>query len=225
MIDNEHRIRKLADHDVVLHVIAAINRAPDDAVQQARRWADNETNRVRPHRQVGAPRPQAAMRQHDGRPANPNRRGRVIDRLDLDRQDTRLAHEVHHETIGRRLIQRARGAILRDPCLVHHDDPVGDRQRLGLIVRDINHGQAERLLQRPDLVANVAAQPGVEVGQRLIEQQHARFQHHRPRQGHALLLTAGKFARQTAFQPGQPDLCQSRAGLLGRQALRHAGRS
>ena len=90
-------------------------------------------------------------------------RGIAFDGADLDRQNTGLAHEVNHEPIRRRLVQRARRTILRDSCLVHHDDSVGNRQRLRLVVRHVDDGETERLLQRPDFVTHPAAQAGVEI--------------------------------------------------------------
>ena len=70
------------------------------------------------------------------------------------------------------LVQLLRRAGLGDAAGVHHDDLVADRQRLALVVRDVGHGQLQALLQRADLLAHAAAQPRVEVGQRLVEQQH-----------------------------------------------------
>ena len=51
-----------------------------------------------------------------------------------------------------------------------------------------------------DLVARRGAQLGVEVGQRLVEQEHGRVAHQRTRQGDALALAAGKLARPAIEQ-------------------------
>ncbi len=61
--------------------------------------------------------------------------------------------------------------ICRTAAAVHHHQPVGDGQRLLLVVRDEQRGQAEPLLQRADLDPHLRAQLGVEIGQRLIEQE------------------------------------------------------
>ena len=55
----------------------------------------------------------------------------------------------------RAIVDVLEAADLLDRALVHHDDPVGDRQRLLLAVGDEDGGDAELLLQR----ANVLAQP------------------------------------------------------------------
>ena len=81
------------------------------------------------------------------------------------RTRTRIARRIEagEEGRGRPLVELARAALLLDAAGVHHDDAVGDRQRLLLVVRDIDHGEAEALLQLADLLAHLAAQLGVEV--------------------------------------------------------------
>ena len=51
------------------------------------------------------------------------------------------------------------------------------------------------MLQFAQLDAHVAAQLGVEVGERLVEQQHGRRERAGARQRHALLLAAGELRR------------------------------
>jgi hypothetical protein len=70
----------------------------------------------------------------------------------------------------------------------------------------------QALLQRADLLAHLAAQARVEVGQRLVEQQHRRLQHQRARQRHALLLAAGEFARQPVVEADQAHVAQRSRG-------------
>jgi hypothetical protein len=60
--------------------------------------------------------------------------------------------------------------LLEDPALEHRD-PVAERHRLGLVVGDVDRGDPEPPLQAGDLGAHLAAQLGVEVGQRLVEQE------------------------------------------------------
>ena len=92
--------------------------------------------------------------------------------------------------------------------IVHHDDAVGHRQRLLLVVGDIDHRQAELGLDFADFLAHMPSELGVEVGERLVEQQHLRLQHQRPRHRDALLLAARQFARQPVAETGQPDQLQ-----------------
>ena len=79
---------------------------------------------------------------------------------------------------------------------MHDHDAVGQRHRFFLIVRDVERGDAEPLLQRAEFVAHLRAQPGVEIGQRLVEQQHFRLEHQRARNRDALLLAAGQARRR-----------------------------
>ena len=68
-------------------------------------------------------------------------------------------------------IDLERRAVLLQPPAVHHRDLVGERQRLGLIVGDIDEGDAGAALQFLELGAHALAQLGVEIGERLVEQQ------------------------------------------------------
>ena len=76
-----------------------------------------------------------------------------------------------------------------------HGDPVRDRQRLVLVVRHEQGGDAELLLQPADLVAQLHPHLGVERGQRLVEQQHRGGQGQRPGERDPLLLAAGELVR------------------------------
>ena len=87
-----------------------------------------------------------------------------------------------------------RRAELLDPSLVHHDHAVGQGERLALIVRDVEEGEAEPLLQALHLALHADAQVGVERAQGLVEQQDLRFGDQRAGNGDPLLLAAGELA-------------------------------
>ena len=75
-------------------------------------------------------------------------------------------------------------------------DAVGERQRLALVVRDIEDGEPGQIgMQAGDLLDHGSADLRVERRQGLVEQQHARAHRKRSRDRHALLLSAGQFAR------------------------------
>ena len=76
----------------------------------------------------------------------------------------------------------ARRADLDDAAVHEDGDAVGERHRLFLVVRDVDGGDAERALQLAQLEARLEAQLGVEVGERLVEQEQARLAHDRARQ-------------------------------------------
>ena len=112
----------------------------------------------------------------------------------------RRAHEAGDEHVGRPVVDLARlGELLQQP-LVHDGDARGERHRLDLVVRDVDGGLAEPLVQLLDLGAHLDAQLGVEVGERLVEQEEHRIAHQRPAHGDALPLAAGKLARLAVEQ-------------------------
>ncbi len=76
-------------------------------------------------------------------------------------------------------------------CTVVHDgDAVGDRQRLLLVVRDRNCGDACLLDDSANLLAHLDAEIDVEVGKRFVEQQHLGFGCERSGERDPLLLPA-----------------------------------
>ncbi len=110
---------------------------------------------------------------------------------------------------------RGRAAIhlLRPPDLLHapalHDHhPVGQDEGLRLIVGDEDHRRPEALLQALQLDAHLVAQQGIEVRQRLVEQEHAGFGDQGAGESHALLLAAGELARIAGAQRAEPDQLQ-----------------
>ena len=70
-----------------------------------------------------------------------------------------------------RSYERLRRPDLLEHAVVHDRDPVAHRHRLDLVVRDVDRGRADLLLQAPDLAARLRAQLGVEVRQRLVHQE------------------------------------------------------
>ena len=79
---------------------------------------------------------------------------------------------------------------------VHHHDPVGQRHRLDLVVRDIDSRGLNLLVYPFDFRAHLNAQLCVQIGQRLVEQKYLGISHDGAAHGDALALAAGKLARQ-----------------------------
>ena len=123
--------------------------------------------------------------------------------LHLARQQRRFAHECCAETRGRPRIDALGRPLVLDVAMVHHHAVVGQRHRLLLVVRDVDEGGADALLQRLQLVLHLAAQLQVERAERLVEQEHRRLDDQRPRQRHALPLSAGKLVRHLVEGVGQ----------------------
>jgi hypothetical protein len=88
-------------------------------------------------------------------------------------------------------VERGGCADFDHASLVHHDDTVGHRQGLCLIMGDVQRGDAEIALERPKLAAQLLAQGCVKIGERLVEKQNARFRHQSACQRDTLLLAAG----------------------------------
>ncbi len=91
-------------------------------------------------------------------------------------------------------------AVLLDDAAIDHDDPVGEIERLLLVVRDEDARQREsRRRQLPQPLAQLAADVRVQRAERLVEQQHFRLDGQRARERDALPLTARKLRRADGF--------------------------
>ena len=89
-------------------------------------------------------------------------------------------------------------ADLLNHAAMHHGDTIRNGQRFLLIVGDIYGSNAHLSLDALDNIAHFHTQLGVQVGQRLVHQQHLRLDDDGARQRHALLLTAGKLGGRSA---------------------------
>ena len=187
----------------VFHVVAEIGRLGDVPAQPVTAWRQQQC--LRPDRQFRRTLDGAVVRQRQQQRAEAHRGHLALTAFDRHRHDVGIADEVGDEVAVRLFVQAPRRAVLRDARHAHHHDAVGDRQRLLLVVRDVNRGERQVLLQLADLLAHMAAQLGVQIGQRLVEQQHLRLQHDRARHRDALLLAAGQFAGQAGAIAGKPD--------------------
>ena len=70
-----------------------------------------------------------------------------------------------------RVVDRLRGTDLLDTARVHDHDAVGQAQRLFLVVSHEDGGDMQRPLELSQLLPHRLAEPRIEVGQRLIEEQ------------------------------------------------------
>ena len=109
-------------------------------------------------------------------------------------QEVGLADEARDKAVGRFRVDRARVANLQQLARRHHADPVGHRQRLFLVMRDENKGDAGLVLQPFQLDLHLLAQLQVQRRQGFVEKQHLRLGGECPGQGHALLLAARQLA-------------------------------
>jgi hypothetical protein len=112
----------------------------------------------------------------------------------------RRADETGDEGAGRRRVDLFRRADLLDLAGVHHQHAFGQRHRLDLVVGDEQRGDAELAVQGLDLQPRLRAQLGVEVGQRLVEQEDLGLAHDRAAHRDALALAAGELTRLAVQQ-------------------------
>ena len=105
------------------------------------------------------------------------------------------ADELGDEWCCRGGVHLARRADLLDPAAGQDGDPVGDRQRLLLVVRDVEGRDPELELNTADLLAQLHAHLRIERRQRLVEQQHPRLDREGACERDALLHAAGELMR------------------------------
>ncbi len=139
-------------------------------------------------------------------------RGRLQDHLAgrataLHRQEVhgRAADEAGHELVHRVVVQLLGLADLLELGFAHDRDPLAHRHRLDLVVGDVDHGDAEALVEPGDLGARLDAELGVEVGERLVHQEDRRLANDRPAQGDALALAARELLGLAVEEAGQLD--------------------
>ncbi len=110
------------------------------------------------------------------------------------------ADEPRDEDRGRPVVDIHRRADLVGDAGVHDDQPVGQRHRLDLVVRDVDRRDGELALQALDLEPHLHAQLGIEVGERLVEQEDRRLAYDGAAHRDPLALAAGELARQPLEQ-------------------------
>jgi hypothetical protein len=128
----------------------------------------------------------------------------------------RCADELGHEAAGGVAVKLHRRADLLDPALGHDDDPVGEAHRLHLVVGDEDEGGAEARVKVLQFGAQLGAQFGVEVRQRLVEEEHGRLAHDGAAHGDALALPARERAG-LAVEIG--SICRVRAASAMRRSI------
>src|SRR5262249_16467356 len=124
---------------------------------------------------------------------------------DLPFDEHRAADERSDELMRRPVVYLVRGRVLENLAALHDDDVVGDDERLLLIVGHVDRADAHLLDQLLELDAHLLAQLGVEVAERLVEQDETRLHRQAPRQRDALLLPAGELRRIAVLELRQPD--------------------
>ena len=102
-----------------------------------------------------------------------------------------------------------------------HRDAVRHGHRLGLVVRHVDHGDAELAMDALDLELHLLAQVLVERAERLVEQENVGIEDEAARERHALLLAARQLARVALRKCRQADEVEHAVGA--RLAISAAG--
>ena len=106
------------------------------------------------------------------------------------------------------LVDLGRRAELLDPAGVEDRQAVAHRERLLLVVGDVDERDADLLLDRLELDLHLLAELQVERAERLVEEQHARPVDERAGEGDALALAARQLAglaRLVALEADHPQ--------------------
>src|SRR5712691_187106 len=123
-------------------------------------------------------------------------------------EKVRLADEVRDELIRRTLVQVFGRPELHDSTLAHDRDPVRHGERFFLVVRDVDHGEAELPLDVLDLELHLIAELLVERAEWLVHEEDRRPVHERARKRHALLLAPAQLRREACPIAGEPHAVQ-----------------
>ena len=102
----------------------------------------------------------------------------------------RAADEARDEQAAREVVDAFGVVGLQDLALVHHDDLIGKRHRLVLVVGDEHGRRLQALVQLAQLDAHQLAEFGVERTQRLVHQERLRLAHDRAAQRDTLAVAA-----------------------------------
>jgi hypothetical protein len=110
---------------------------------------------------------------------------------DVELEHVAIAHEAGDVQVRRLQVDLFRRRNLLRHAIFHHDDAIGERKRLVLVVRDIDRRPAKLAVDTPDFGASLDAELRIQVRQWLVHQHERRLDDDRARDRHALLLAAG----------------------------------
>ena len=128
----------------------------------------------------------------------------AIDRRQGPFEEVGLTDELGHEARAWSPVDFPRRSGLRDVAGAHHENSVGHRKRLFLVMRDEDKGNAQLALQRLQLDLHLLAQTPVQRGKRFIQKKKLGPSHQCARQGDALALTTGELRGLARSEIGKP---------------------
>ena len=98
------------------------------------------------------------------------------------------------KTLTGLVVQRLRRVELLEDAVAHDRDAGGHGHGFRLVVGHVDEGGLQALVQLAEVGAGLHAQLGVEVGERLVEEEHLRLADDGAADGDALALAAGELA-------------------------------
>jgi len=93
------------------------------------------------------------------------------------------------------MVDLCRRADLLDPPAIEDDDLFTERHGLGLVVRNVNHGRAQPLMQPGELDTHIGPQGCVEIRKRLVEKKKLGSAHNGAPERDPLPLAAAQLLR------------------------------
>ena len=102
----------------------------------------------------------------------------------------RRTDETSHKLIAGIVVQILGRIHLLNDAVLHYHNPVPHGHGFRLVMGDIDKGGLKSLVKRGNLASHLRTQLGVQIGQRLIQQEYRRIPHHSAAQSHTLSLSA-----------------------------------
>ncbi len=112
--------------------------------------------------------------------------------LDFASDKVGFPNETCYKGVLWELIYLAWGADLNDNAVPHDCHPVRHRERIYLIVCDVEHCDVCSVVDLFDFVAHLLSEGGIEIANRFVKQENARFNDKGACECDALLLSTGK---------------------------------
>ena len=95
-----------------------------------------------------------------------------------------------HKLVAGIIVQILGRIHLLNDAVLHDHNPVPHGHGFRLVMGDIDKGGLKSLVKRGNLASHLRTQLGVQIGQRLIQQEYRRIPHHSAAQSHTLSLSA-----------------------------------
>jgi hypothetical protein len=137
-------------------------------------------------------------------------------------EEVRDADEAGDELGVRVFVDLGRRSDLLDLTVIEDRDPVAHRERLFLVVSDVDERDADFLLDALQLRLHVLSELQVERAERLVQQEHLRAVHDRAGERDPLALPAGELGWLPALETAELDELECLGRALRAFAAFHA---